>query len=109
MNQWNGSGNIASAIDIKPVGQHTVARVLLACDRPGKDKGADFIRIVMWDTTAKNVAKYLDKGSKILVEGHIRGEFWEKDGKKNLGMEVVAERVTFLDNRTAVAKSGKAA
>jgi single-strand DNA-binding protein len=105
MNNVNLQGNIASAIDIKPVGgKHTVARVLLAVDRPGKDKGADFVRITMWDQTAQNVARFLDKGSKILVEGRIRGEFWEKDGKKNLGMEVVANRVTFLDSRNAVSK-----
>jgi single-strand DNA-binding protein len=105
MNSVNLQGNIASGIDIKEVGKHTVGRVLLAVDRPGKDKGADFIRIVMWDQTALNVAKYLDKGSKILVEGRVRGEFWEKDGKKNLAMEVVANRVTFLDSRNAVKKA----
>jgi single-strand DNA-binding protein len=105
MNNVNLQGNIASAIETKETGKHTKARLLLAVDRPGKDKGADFIRIVMWNQTAMNVAKYLDKGSKILVEGHLRGEFWEKDGKKNLGMEVVAERVTFLDTRATAKKA----
>ena len=106
MNSVNLQGNIASAIDIRQAGEHTKARVLLAVDRPGKDKGADFIRVVMWNATAKNVAKFLDKGSKILVEGHIRGEFYDrKDGTKNLGLEVVAERVTFLDARSSGRKA----
>jgi single-strand DNA-binding protein len=109
MNNVTLQGNIASAIEVKEIGKHKVGRVLVAIDRPGKDKGADFIRVVMWNKTAENVAKYLDKGSKILVQGRIRGEFWEKAGKKQLALEVVAERVTFLDARSAVAKSGKAA
>lgn len=105
MNNVNLQGNIASAIEVRPAGgQHTVARVLLAVDRAGRDKGADFVRVTLWDQTAENVARFLDKGSKVLVEGRIRGEFWERDGKKNLGMEVVANRVTFLDSRSAVSK-----
>jgi single-strand DNA-binding protein len=102
-------GNLASDVEIRKAGKHTVGRVLMAVSRPGKDKGADFIRVVMWNKTAENSAKYLQKGSKISVEGHIRGEFWEKDGKKNLALEVVANQVTFLDARPAVARSGKAA
>jgi single-strand DNA-binding protein len=88
---------------------------LVACDRPrGRDKsgksvdrGADFIRVVMWSQTATNVAKYLSKGSRITLEGRVRGEFWKsKDDRQGLSMEVVADRVTFLETRP---RGGKAA
>lgn len=103
MNTVNLQGNIASDIELRAVGgDHTLTRVLVAVDRPGKDKGRDLVRVTLWDETAKNVERFLHKGSKVLVEGRIRGDFYEtKEGKKNLGMEVVANRVTFLDSRKA--------
>ena len=103
MNSVNLQGNIASDIELKAVGgDHTLARVLVAVDRPGKDKGRDFVRVTLWDDTARNVERFLRKGSKVLVEARIRGNWYAgKDGKDNLGMEVVANRVTFLDDRKA--------
>lgn len=105
MNSVNLQGNIASEIELRAVaGDHTLARVLVAVDRPGKDKGRDFVRVTLWDATAKNVERFLHKGSKVLVEARIHGDFYEtKEGKSNLGMEVVANRITFLDDRKAAA------
>ena len=103
MNSVNLQGNIASEIELRSVGgDNTVARVLVAVDRPGKDKGRDFVRVTLWNDTARNVERYLGKGSKVLIEARIRGNWYEgKDGKNNLGMEVVANRVTFLDSKKA--------
>jgi single-strand DNA-binding protein len=114
MNRVILEGRIATDLKPEEVGKHTKLTVLMACDRPrGRDKGgnsvdrgADFIRVVMWGQTALNVAKYLDKGSRIALEGRVRGEFWEKDGRKSLSIEVVADRVTFLESRS---RAGKAA
>src|SRR3981081_4597679 len=98
-------GNLASGIECKQVVEHTVGRLLLAVNRPGKDKGADFVRVVVWNKTAENCAKFLDKGSKVAVAGRIRGEFGEKEGRKQLAFEVVAERVSFLDSRSSARKA----
>jgi single-strand DNA-binding protein len=115
MNRVILEGRIATDLKPEQVGKHTKLTVLMACDRPrGKDnsgkfvdRGADFIRVVMWGSTAVNVAKYLAKGSRIALEGRVRGEFYEgKDGRKNLSIEVVADRVTFLESRS---RAGKAA
>ena len=93
-------GRIATEVRPEEVGKHTKVSVLVACDRPGRDKGADFIPVTIWDKQAQNVAKYLDKGSRVAVEGRLRGEFWEaKDGRKGRSLEVVADRVTFLESR----------
>ena len=55
-----------------------------------------FVGIVVWGRQAETCGEYLHKGSPVLVEGRLQFEEWEKDGKKNSRLRVVAERVQFL-------------
>jgi single-strand DNA-binding protein len=61
---------------------------------------ACFIDIVVWAKQAESCGKYLQKGSPVLIEGHLKNDNWEdKDGKKKTRMRVVAERVQFLGGK----------
>jgi single-strand DNA-binding protein len=53
-------------------------------------------RVVVWEKTAENCAKYLTKGRQVLVEGRLASKDWEKDGVTHQGYEIVAERVEFV-------------
>lgn len=56
--------------------------------------------LVCWGKTAENMATYLGKGSRIAVEGRLQVRKWQgEDGKARSKMEVVAERVTFMESR----------
>jgi single-strand DNA-binding protein len=58
-----------------------------------------WVPLVCWGKTAENMATYLGKGSRVAVEGRLQVRKWEKDGQARSKMEVVAERVTFLESR----------
>ena len=82
-----------------------VATFTLAVDRPftsaaAKEKGekeADFIPIVVWGNTAEFCGNYLNKGSKILVEGRLQLRSYDgKDGQKRYVTEVIAAGVESL-------------
>ena len=89
-------GNLASDVELKPVGEDKqVASFLLAVDRPGQE-GADFIRISSWNKQAETCARYLSKGRRVAVDGRIRTRSWEEDGKRRTAVEVVANHVQFL-------------
>ena len=89
-------GNLASEVELKPVGdEKQVASFLLAVDRPGQE-GADFIRVAAWNKQAELCARYLAKGRRIAVDGRIRTRSWEEDGKRRTAVEVVANHVQFL-------------
>ncbi|MDD3187445.1 MAG: single-stranded DNA-binding protein [Bacilli bacterium] len=61
---------------------------------------ADFINVIVWRKQAENVCNYLDKGSRVSVEGRIQtGSFDDKDGNKRYTVEVAADSVEFLDTR----------
>lgn len=76
--------------------QKAVCKFTLAVNRPGRDAGADFIRIQVWERSAENCEKYLRKGSMVGIEGRITTSQYEKDGKKLTLTEVRADRVDFL-------------
>lgn len=75
----------------------------LAVDRPYKKDGerkADFITIVAWRQQAEFVCRYFGKGRAIGIEGSIQArEYTDKDGKKRVAVEVVADRVFFVESK----------
>lgn len=54
---------------------------------------------VTWNATAENCAKYLSKGSGVLVEGKLQTKSWEKDGVKHYKTEILANNVQFTDKK----------
>ena len=86
-----------------------VARYTLAVDRRVRRDGgsadqptADFISIVAFGRDGEFAEKYLRKGSRILVEGHIQtGSYTNKDGQKVYTTDVVVERHEFVDSKNS--------
>ena len=68
-------------------------------DNQGNDKKPDFIRVVVWDKQAENMAKYTKKGSKVAIDGSIKHDSYEdENGKKHYRTFVLAHRIQFLDS-----------
>jgi len=64
-----------------------------------KDDDVSFISCNAWEKTTELLAKYCRKGSKICVEGSLKQDRWEKDGKKQSKTKVFINRVYFLDTK----------
>ncbi len=58
-----------------------------------------FIDITLWGRQAEIASEYLNKGSSVLIEGRLKLDTWEKDGKKNSKLRVVGERMQMLGSR----------
>ena len=95
-------GNITRDIDLTytPT-QIAVARFSLAIsrgkDKDGNDRGADFPNIVVFGKQAENCEKFLSKGKKVAIQGHLQTGSYEKDGRKIYTTDVIADRVEFID------------
>lgn len=74
----------------------------LAVDRTyGEEKKTDFIPIVVWRKQAENVCKFCDKGSLVAIDGNVQmREYEDKECKKRIAFEVVAENVQFLSTKS---------
>lgn len=58
---------------------------------------ADFLPVIAWRQTADFCNKYLDKGSKVCVEGSIQTRSYDaQDGSKRWVTEIIAEHVEAL-------------
>lgn len=67
--------------------------------REGEEE-ADFFRVTAWRGLADICAKYLGKGRKVAVVGSVSINQWEKNGKHGASLEVNADDVEFLSQRT---------
>lgn len=75
-----------------------------------------WFRISVWGKQAETVNQYLNKGSKVLVEGSLQGDenggprIWtDKEGKPRASFEVFANTVRFLSSKREGGESGAAA
>jgi len=82
-----------------------VARFTIAADRPFKNqegkRDTDFIQVKAWNKTAEHIAKYVNKGSKLRVSGHIETSTSEKDDEKRYFTNLVVDEVEFLSSKKA--------
>lgn len=89
-----------------------IARYRLAVDRQFKKDGqptADFISCVAFGKNAEFAGKYLQKGTKIAVEGKIQTGSYEKDGVKHYTTDIVVDHHEFCESKKAASDSGYAA
>lgn len=67
-----------------------------------KKQDTCFVRVVTWAKQAEACSKYLSKGKPVFVEGRLSSSSWTgPNGEKRSRMDVVAERVQFLDRSQA--------
>ena len=82
-----------------------IARISLAVDRKFKQDGqptADFINCIAFGKTAEVIEKYVVKGTKIAVCGHIQtGSYTNKDGQKVYTTDVVIDELEFCESRSS--------
>ena len=79
--------------------QTAVAKFNLAVRRD-RAEGADFPSITAFGKLAETIEKYVHKGDKIGVMGHIQTSSYEKDGQKIYTTDVIAEKIEFLNSKS---------
>ncbi len=65
-----------------------------------------FVDVTLWGRTAEVAGEYVSKGSPLLIEGRLKLDTGEKDGKKNSKLRVVCERMQLLGSRGEGSRGG---
>ncbi|MDX9940639.1 MAG: single-stranded DNA-binding protein [Bacteroidales bacterium] len=91
-----------------------VANFSLATNRifKGQDgnpvEETEWHNIVLWGRLAEIAEKYLNKGSKVYIEGRIRSrQYDDKEGIKRYITEIVGETMNMLGSRTDTNEHGQ--
>lgn len=103
MNKVFLSGNLSRDPEVRYTQKGTAyARVGIAVNRPyskDKEKATDFFTVVAWDKTAEFCGNYLKKGSRVVIEGRLQPNSYEKDGVKVSTVDIVVENIEFGDSK----------
>lgn len=105
MNVCTLVGRLATDPDMRYTQSGTpVARFRLAVDSPPRgetqERSTDFLTVVAFGRQAEIVGQFLDKGSQVAVVGRVSARQWEtQDGQRRESVEIIAQRVEFLETR----------
>ncbi len=86
-----------------------IARYTLAVDRKynREEQSADFINCVAFGKAAEFTEKYLHKGTKIAITGHLQtGSYTNKDGVKVYTTDVIIEEQEFAESKNSSSSDG---
>ena len=107
-------GNLTRDIDLRhtPGGMSVTELGLAVNDRRKNAQGewieeTTFVDVTLWGRTAEVASEYLSKGSSVLIEGRLKLDSWEKDGKKNYKLRVIGETMQMLGGRGGGAPGGQ--
>ena len=80
-------------------------------DRDGnRQEQTEWHSVVVWNSKADFVEKYVKKGANLFVAGKLKTRQWlDKDGNKRYTTEVAADNIQILDKRTASQPAPEAA
>ncbi len=56
----------------------------------------NFVDCTMFGSRAEAVNRYLQKGSKVAIEGKLRYSSWERDGQRRSKLEVIVDEIEFM-------------
>lgn len=83
---------------------NAIASFSIAVNRRFKrdnEPDADWFNCVAFGKTAEFCEKYLHKGSKVLIEGEVQNDNYEKDGVKHYGTKIVINQIEFAESKSS--------
>ncbi len=98
-------GRLGRDVELKEYGENKVARFSVATSyyqMSGGDKTeqTEWYNVSVWNKVAENCAKFLSKGSLVLVEGTIQTRTYKNsDGVDSKASELKANTVKFLSTK----------
>lgn len=107
MNRWTGVGNLTRDPELRKTQDGiSVCTFSIGVTRPRDREKSDFFSVVTWRGLADNCARYLSKGRRVAVSGHLETRSYDdKNGVKRYVTEIMADEVEFLSSVTRDAGS----
>lgn len=107
MNKIILTGNLTKDPEVRYTNSgKAMAKVPIAVNRPFKKDETDFFNLVAWQKTAEFVGKYLNKGTRVLIEGRLQNNHYTDDkGTKHYSETVVVDNVEFAGGKSSNKKS----
>lgn len=102
LNRFTGIGNLTNIVDVKNVGELVIAAGSIAInDKVGEKEETTYINFKAFGKLAELMGTFLQKGSKIYIEGKLKNNNYDKkDGSgKVYGYELIVDDFLLLDKK----------
>jgi single-strand DNA-binding protein len=102
------SGNLTRDPELRQLaGGNSVCKLRIAVNTRKKDRDSNqwsdhpnYFDVTVWGAQGENVAKYLQKGSPLLIDGRLEWREWQaQDGTNRQSVEIIAENTQFIGGR----------
>jgi len=102
------SGNLTRDPELRQLaGGNSVCKLRIAVNTRKKDRDSNqwsdhpnYFDVTVWGAQGENVAKYLQKGSPLLIDGRLEWREWQaQDGTNRQAVEIIAENTQFMGSR----------
>ena len=101
MNYGSISGNLIRDAEIKYIGKNNTPCVEFVIaknhkfknERGNTEEQVMFFEVVLFGQFGERILQFLNKGKKVYIQGELRQEAWEYEGKKYARVKIIANRV----------------
>ena len=105
-------GGLVRDPETRQAGSTTITKFRIAVKaqkRNATKEDTNYFNVVTFGQTADVAAKYLKKGSQVLVQGRLEmSEYNDKDGNRRESVEIVADNIQFGSNNRKPAAASDA-
>lgn len=111
LNQIILIGRLTKDIDIQYVGSGTAKGLLSVASADTRKQGEEWIDevsyfdCVLWGKAAEILKQFLNKGQQVAINGKLKQDRWEKDGKKCSKVYVNVDTLQLLGGKKEVSES----
>ncbi len=102
LNRFLLTGNLTRDPDFRPSdGPHSVVFIDVACNRQWRDNEGStqeqvtYLRLKDFGRRAENHSQYLRKGMRVVVEGRMENNNYERDGMKRYEIDFIIEHIEY--------------
>ena len=103
LNQIVVVGRLVRDLEVKEINEKKRGYLTLAVPRSYKNEDGeydtDFIPCKLWSIVAENTVEYCKKGDLVAIKGRLQSVTYEENEFKHTGIELIAERVSFLSTK----------
>jgi single-strand DNA-binding protein len=101
VNKFIATGRLSRDPELRALPSGTsVCEMRLAVNGMGRSGEVGYIDVTAYGASGEACSRYLNKGSKVAVDGRLEYGEWETDGNKRHSYTVVANTVEFLTPRS---------
>jgi len=98
-------GNVTRDVELKYAQSGTAVTQLGLAVNEKRKKGdqwveeTSFVDVMLFGRTAEVAQQYCPKGAAVLIEGKLKQDKWEKDGKRHQKLTVTGDKLVLLGGR----------